>query len=152
MEVLDSGRTPEEVCAECPELLPVLRRRLRHIRRVERGLQMLFPSSAAEHAGRQLREGALPHIPTDKPALIRPASRFKRFVVWALRPQAMLAFSVLLVVLLGAIVGACLWFRQLDKAQQNKKLRHEKKERQTVMASERGEWTTSKLAPYNTSL
>src|SRR5882757_1124221 len=50
-EVLDSGRTPEEVCAEFPELLPKLRARLRQIRSVDRQLEALFPSSHAGSAG-----------------------------------------------------------------------------------------------------
>jgi serine/threonine-protein kinase len=42
-EVLASGRTPEEVCADCPDLLPLMRARLRQIRRVEQELWALFP-------------------------------------------------------------------------------------------------------------
>ena len=42
-KVLESGRTPEEVCAELPELLPVIRRRLRQIRRVEQEVWAIFP-------------------------------------------------------------------------------------------------------------
>src|SRR6476661_4550406 len=48
--VLESGRTPEEVCTDCPDLLPVIRMRMRQIRRVERALEGLFPSRAPREA------------------------------------------------------------------------------------------------------
>jgi len=68
-EVLDSSRTPEEVCADCPELLPEVRRRWRRVRRVDSQLAAIFPS-AASSAVRAAKEGArhplnneLPNIP-----------------------------------------------------------------------------------------
>jgi serine/threonine-protein kinase len=42
-ELQDSHVTPEEVCASCPELLPVVRERWRRICRVRRDLDALFP-------------------------------------------------------------------------------------------------------------
>ena len=39
----DSGYTPEEVCADCPELLPEVRRRWRQMGIVGRQLDALFP-------------------------------------------------------------------------------------------------------------
>ena len=42
-EMLDSGRTPEEVCRECPDLLPEVRRRWRAFRLVDGSLAALFP-------------------------------------------------------------------------------------------------------------
>jgi serine/threonine-protein kinase len=42
-ELLDSGATPEEVCAACPELLPVVRTRWRRVRRLGADLDALFP-------------------------------------------------------------------------------------------------------------
>jgi serine/threonine-protein kinase len=42
-ELLDSQATPEEVCASCPELLPVVRDRWRQMGRVLAGLDALFP-------------------------------------------------------------------------------------------------------------
>jgi serine/threonine-protein kinase len=44
-EVLESERTPEEVCSENPEFLPEVRERLAQIRRVECELEEVFPSS-----------------------------------------------------------------------------------------------------------
>jgi serine/threonine-protein kinase len=49
-ELLDSHATPEEVCATCPELLPVVRERWRQMRRVQADLDAFFP----------------PHVPSTK--------------------------------------------------------------------------------------
>jgi eukaryotic-like serine/threonine-protein kinase len=43
--VLESGRTPEEVCAECPELLPTVQRQWNQYRRLGLEIDELFPSS-----------------------------------------------------------------------------------------------------------
>jgi serine/threonine-protein kinase len=43
-KICDSGYTPEEVCADCPELLPEVRRRWRRMRSVEGAAR--FPVSA----------------------------------------------------------------------------------------------------------
>ena len=50
-EILDSGLTPEEVCQGDPELLPQVRERLRHLRRVEAQLDALFPPASPPDAG-----------------------------------------------------------------------------------------------------
>ena len=42
-EMLDSGRTPEEVCRDCPELLTEVRRRWKAFRLVDGSLAALFP-------------------------------------------------------------------------------------------------------------
>jgi serine/threonine-protein kinase len=43
-EILDSERTPEEVCSDCPELLMEVRKRWLRMRRVEAELDALFPT------------------------------------------------------------------------------------------------------------
>jgi len=58
-ELLDSNLTPEQVCADCPELLSVVRRRLRKIRRLGADLDSLFPIQGEGGAG----EPELPRIP-----------------------------------------------------------------------------------------
>ena len=45
-EILESGRTPEDVCAARPELLDEVRRRLRNFKSVEAQIEDLFPSSS----------------------------------------------------------------------------------------------------------
>ena len=47
-EISDSGRTPEEVCAACPELLPEVRRRWLQMRIVEAQLDALFPAAGSD--------------------------------------------------------------------------------------------------------
>src|SRR5271166_1647606 len=42
-EMLESGRTAEEVCRDCPELLPEVRRRWQAFRLVDGSLAALFP-------------------------------------------------------------------------------------------------------------
>src|ERR1700678_4161236 len=66
-EISDSRRTPEEVCADWPELLPEIRRRWRQICAVEAEIDALFPVSGhGPNAGTypSLQPGAdLPRIP-----------------------------------------------------------------------------------------
>jgi serine/threonine-protein kinase len=42
-EAIDSDRTADEVCAECPELLGEVRQRLEQLRRMEAHIDALFP-------------------------------------------------------------------------------------------------------------
>jgi serine/threonine protein kinase len=45
-QILESQCTPEEACAEYPELLPRVRQRLERMRRVERQIDVFFPPSS----------------------------------------------------------------------------------------------------------
>jgi serine/threonine-protein kinase len=58
-EILDSDRTLEEVCADCPELLAEVRKRWQQMRMVEAELDALFPTPA-------------PDSPADVPTLWHP--------------------------------------------------------------------------------
>ena len=70
-EILDSERTPEEVCGACPELLPEVRKRWQQMRIVEAELEALFPTPGPDPAAdpgadapASLPQGAeLPRIP-----------------------------------------------------------------------------------------
>jgi WD40 repeat protein len=65
-EILDLGRTPEEVCASCPELLPQVRQRWRRLRTLEAQVEQLFPapaSTAAADGPPVLPAGELPQVP-----------------------------------------------------------------------------------------
>ena len=42
-EMLDSGRTPEEVCRDCPELLPEVRERWRRFGAIDAEVGAMFP-------------------------------------------------------------------------------------------------------------
>src|SRR6266566_9839617 len=67
-EVLDTNKRPEEVCADCPELLWEVQKRWKQARRVDSQLEALFPSSdSSSHAAIDKRQflvdGQLPTIP-----------------------------------------------------------------------------------------
>lgn len=65
-ELLDSGVTPEEVCASCPELLPQVRARWRKMCRLRAGLDELFPTSpdlGASPSATLRQDAAPPQIP-----------------------------------------------------------------------------------------
>jgi len=66
-EILDSERTPEQVCGDCPELLPEVRKRWQQMRIVEAELEALFPTTGpgpGSGAPAPLHAGAdLPSIP-----------------------------------------------------------------------------------------
>jgi tetratricopeptide (TPR) repeat protein/tRNA A-37 threonylcarbamoyl transferase component Bud32 len=67
-ELLDSGRTPEEVCGDCPELLPEVRRRWEQMCAVEAKLDALFPTPGPDaHPGAALH--ARWHAGTDLPRI-----------------------------------------------------------------------------------
>jgi serine/threonine-protein kinase len=50
-DLLDSERTPDEVCAGCPELLAEVRKRWQQLRFVEAQLEALFPTPGPDRAG-----------------------------------------------------------------------------------------------------
>src|ERR1700746_1826533 len=68
-ELLDTNKLPEEVCADCPELLWEVQERWKQVRRVDSQLQALFPSSdsasprAATERRQFLVDGQLPTVP-----------------------------------------------------------------------------------------
>ena len=43
-EMLDSGKTPEEVCRDCPELLPQVRQRWQEFRLIDAQVEALLPA------------------------------------------------------------------------------------------------------------
>jgi serine/threonine-protein kinase len=49
-EILNSERTPEEVCSSCPELLPEVRKRWQQMRLVEAELEAMFPTTGPDPA------------------------------------------------------------------------------------------------------
>jgi tetratricopeptide (TPR) repeat protein len=62
-EILESGRTPEEVCQACPELLPQVRNRLRRVRAFESRVDAMFPTSGGAEAPPEPLAGRLPQLP-----------------------------------------------------------------------------------------
>jgi eukaryotic-like serine/threonine-protein kinase len=64
-EILDSGRTPEEVCRDCPELLPEVRRRWKAFRLVDEVVQGFLPGPETPRGAdaTQPRPADLPQVP-----------------------------------------------------------------------------------------
>src|SRR5882762_1351823 len=64
-EMLDSERTPEQVCGACPELLPEVRKRWQQMRIVEAELDALFPTTEPDPgAGARASLHAGPDLPS----------------------------------------------------------------------------------------
>jgi len=65
--LLDSGGTPEEVCADCPELLPSVRQQWEQCQRLEARIDEVFPSAGSSVSGdaiaAPLEPVSLPRIP-----------------------------------------------------------------------------------------
>ena len=62
-EILETHRTPEEVCQACPELLPEVRDRLRRLRELEAQVDSLFPTPGSATGPVEPPDGRLPQIP-----------------------------------------------------------------------------------------
>src|ERR1700693_912465 len=66
-ELLNSGSTPEEVCADCPELLPEVRRRWQSFRLIDEEVAALLPDSVTRRDPQGVHPlantGELPQIP-----------------------------------------------------------------------------------------
>src|SRR5215831_1121435 len=63
-EILELGKTPEEVCRDCPELLPEVRQRWQQIQLIDAQVRMLFPGfGTGSDAGATARPGSVPAPP-----------------------------------------------------------------------------------------
>src|ERR1700750_152042 len=69
-EMLDSGKTPEEVCSDCPELLPEIRRRWQGFRLIDAQFVTLPP-------GLGTHPGADPIPPAPQPAGLPPVPGYE---------------------------------------------------------------------------
>src|SRR5215472_9146534 len=66
-EMLDSGKTPEEVCRDCPELLPEVRQRWQAFCRIDAQVRTLLPGLGAPPAADRVAPvpppAGLPRVP-----------------------------------------------------------------------------------------
>ncbi len=62
-EILDSGRSPEELCSTFPELLPEVQERLRRLRSFEQHLAAMFPSHGLGLSKNPHSDSELPNLP-----------------------------------------------------------------------------------------
>src|SRR5215831_10738475 len=62
--MLDSGKTPEEVCRDCPELVPEVRRRWQHFQLVNAQVRTLLPAlGTSSDGGTTMRPESVPAPP-----------------------------------------------------------------------------------------
>src|SRR6516225_68219 len=63
-EILELGNTPEEVCRDCPELLPEVRQRWQQFQLIDAQVRTLFPGlGSSSDAGTTARPGSVPTPP-----------------------------------------------------------------------------------------
>jgi serine/threonine-protein kinase len=125
-EILDSERTPEDVCGTCPDLLPDVRKRWQQMCVIEAELEAMFPTPGADPGGdapATLSPGAdLPRIPGyEVESVLGRGGVGIVFKAWHLRLHRPVALKMLLA---GAYAGLPELARFQREAEAEAGLRH----------------------------
>jgi tetratricopeptide (TPR) repeat protein len=121
-QILESDRTPEEVCQACPELLTQVRARLRRVRALESQVDAFFPTGGSAPTPPEPLEGRLPQLPGyDVEAML---GRGGMGIVYKARHLRLNRIVALKMLLAGAYAGAHERARFQREAEAVASLRH----------------------------
>lgn len=122
-EILDSSRTAEEVCADCPELLSEVRSRLQRVQSVAVQVEMLFPCGSRPSDGQPwAADHDLPEIPGYEMQAV--LGRGGMGVVYRARHIRLNRSVALKMLLAGSYASQVEWLRFVREAEAVAGLRH----------------------------